>query len=119
MKTICIVLPATLLALAGGAQAADLNAGPGAADYLRRATAEAVADTAATGLASEVSVKVRVGGDGRLYGAEVVKSSGSAAVDRQVARAVRFARVVDPPIWLVAGAVTLSVGPQQMAAQAR
>lgn len=116
MKTLSIVLPATLLALAGAAHAADLNDGLGAADYLRRAKAEAVAETAATDLSADVAVKMRVGGDGRLYGAEIVKSSGSPETDRKVARALRFTRVPDPPTWLVAGAVTLALGPQHMAA---
>jgi len=110
-----MVLPAILLAVAGAAHAADLNDGLGAADYLRRAKAEAVAETAAADLPADVAVKMRVGGDGRLYGAQVVRSSGSPEVDRKVTRALRFTRVPDPPIWLVAGAVTLALGPQHMA----
>jgi TonB family protein len=56
------------------------------------------------------AVRVTVGGDGRLYGVQVVRSTGSRETDDAIEDALRKLRVKDAPAMLSGAQVTLPLG---------
>jgi TonB family protein len=81
--------------------------------YVERAEAKADAMLRAAGVDIEtqsVTVRVTVNPDGRLTGAQVVRSSGSAATDHAVETVLRKIVATNAPLGLVDGAVTLNLG---------
>ncbi|TAJ68435.1 MAG: energy transducer TonB [Phenylobacterium sp.] len=112
MKIVPLLLSAALLPFGGAAHAANRAV----TDYLQRASAEATADLAAAGVDSGegLTVQARVGSDGRLTGARVVKSSGSAEADQKAAKVLRRLRVGAPPNVLIGADVRIAIGPEQV-----
>jgi TonB family protein len=81
--------------------------------YVERAEAKADAMLRAAGVDIEtqsVTVRVTVNPDGRLTGAQVVRSSGSPATDHAVETVLRKIVATNAPLGLVDGAVTLNLG---------
>jgi outer membrane biosynthesis protein TonB len=111
MKTTFLLFSAAGLIAYGGqghAGVRDVNA------YLQRASAVATSEIAAAGVEDGVrlTVKARVGSDGRLSGIYVVDSSGSLETDQKATRALRHIKVSLPPLDLIGAEVRLALGPQ-------
>jgi TonB family protein len=105
-------------ALAAGA-AALLLASAATADvrnveaYLARAEAQAEQRLGQAGLDADrtpLQVRATVGGDGRLNGFRVVRSSGSLETDEKARKALHLLRVAAPPAELAGRQVTLTLG---------
>jgi TonB family protein len=109
MKANPLLLSAALLTFGGAAQAANRDV----TEYLQRAGAAATAELAGAGVdaGKGLTVRARVGSDGRLGNARVVTSSGSLETDQKAAKALRHLRVNAPPSVLIGADVRIAVGP--------
>ena len=112
MKAIPLLLSAALLTFGGVAQAANRDV----TEYLQRAGAAATAELAGAGVdASQgLTVRARVGSDGRLSNARVVTSSGSLDTDQKATKALRHLRVNAPPTVLIGADVRIAVGAEPL-----
>ena len=109
MKTRFLALSAAGLLFASASHAAvsELQ------QYTDRAQARAASLLRKTGLdfnAQPVSVRATIGLDGQLRGLQVVRSSGSPDTDRAVKTVLRRILLLNAPLGLTDGAVTLNVG---------
>jgi TonB family protein len=110
MKAIPLVLSAALLSFGGVAQAANRDV----TEYLQRAGAVATAELVGAGVdaGKGLTVRARVGSDGRLSNARVVTSSGSLETDQKATKVLRHLRVNAPPTVLIGADVRIAVGPE-------
>lgn len=110
MKTQLLGLSAAVLLLAASAASATPSESQ---QYAARVQprAEALLRDAGIGPQTQpVSVRAKVTPDGHLGAVEIVRTSGSPEIDRNVASVLRKVLVADAPIGLLNGAVTLNVG---------